>query len=215
VSEALLTQPRRYRGLSAEERRVERRHRLLQAGYELFGTDGFLATSIERLCGQAGVTTRHFYEEFTSREDVLGALCEEIARTTFAAVRTAVERAPDDAAARTRAGVATFATQLLGDPRRARILLVESLAIGVANHNHRQTHRQYAEFIQSECQRLADKGLLPERDFRLASMALAGATNELLVAHCTGGPVASIDELIDELVRIFLVVEGGRRIPEQ
>jgi hypothetical protein len=106
--------------------------------------------------------------------------------------------------------VATFITQMLSDPRRARIVLVESLAISRPSDNRRRTHRQYAEFIRSEYELLAEKGLLPWRDFRLASTALVGATNELLVAHCTGGSVASIADLIDEVVRIFLVVEGGR-----
>jgi AcrR family transcriptional regulator len=211
VTEAVLTPPRRYRGLSADERRSERRSRLLEAGSDLFAADGYAATSIERLCARAGVTTRHFYEEFKGREDVLTALCEEIDRTTFSAVQSAVERAPDDAEARTRAVVATFITQMLADPRRARIVLVESPASVRPSENSRRTHRRYAEFIRSQCELLADKGLLSRRDFTLASTALVGAMNELLVAHCTGYSVASIRELTDELVHIFLLVEGRRR----
>jgi AcrR family transcriptional regulator len=211
VTEAVLTPNRRYRGLSADERRGERRSRLLEAAADLFGTDGYAATSIERLCARAGVTTRHFYEEFKGREDVLSALCEEIDRRTFTAVQSAVERAPGDAEARTRAVVATFVAQLLADPSRARIVLVESPASGPASENWRRTHRRYADFIRSQCELLAGKGLLPSRDFTLAATALVGAMNELLVAHCTGNSAASIGELTDELVRIFLVVEGGRR----
>ncbi len=211
MTEAVLNPARRYRGLSADERRRERRARLLEAAADLFAADGYAATSIERLCARAGVTTRHFYEEFKSREDVLSALCEEIDRMTFAAIQSAVEQAPDDAEARTRAVVATFITQMLADPRRARIVLVESRASGATSENWRRTHARYAEFIRSQCELLAGKGLLPSRDFTLASTALVGAMNELLVAHCTGTSMASIDELIDELVHIFLAVEGGCR----
>jgi AcrR family transcriptional regulator len=211
VAEAVLTPNRRYRGLSADERRGERRSRLLGAAADLFGTDGYAATSIERLCALAGVTTRHFYEEFKSREDVLSALCEEIDRTTFTAVQSAVERAPDDAEARTRALVATFVARLLADRRRARIVLVESTASGSASEHWGRTHGRYAEFIRSQCELLAARGLLPSRDFTLAATALVGAMNEVLVAHWTGNCAASMGELIDELVRIFLVVEGGRR----
>jgi AcrR family transcriptional regulator len=210
VTEAVLTPARRYRGLSADERRAERRARLLEAAAELFGADGYAATSIERLCARAGVTTRHFYDEFKSREDVLSALCEEMDRMTFTAVQSAVEQVPEDAPARTRAMVATFITQMLADPRRARIVLVES-ASGNTSENWWRAHGKYAEFIRSQCELLAGKGLLPSRDFTLASTALVGAMNELLLAHCTGYAVASIDELIDELVHIFLVVEGGCR----
>jgi AcrR family transcriptional regulator len=210
VTEAVLTPARRYRGLSADERRSERRARLLEAAADLFGADGYAATSIERLCARAGVTTRHFYEEFRSREDVLSALCEEMDRVTFSAVQSAVERAPDDAEARTRAVVTTFITQMLADPRRARIVLVESPARVSTGANWWRTHGRYAEFIRSQFELLAGKGLLPGRDFTLASTALVGAMNELLLAHCTGYSSASIGELIDELVHIFLAVERGR-----
>src|SRR5919198_3030469 len=69
---------RRYRGRLPGERRAERRRRLLDAGLELFGTVGYRGTSIERLCAQAGVTTRHFYQEFPGREALLAAPCGEI-----------------------------------------------------------------------------------------------------------------------------------------
>jgi AcrR family transcriptional regulator len=62
---------RAYGGRSAEDRRAERRERLMSAGLELFGNEGYAAASIERLCAQAGVSTRNFYEEFASREDLL------------------------------------------------------------------------------------------------------------------------------------------------
>ena len=208
VTQAVLTPARRFRGLSADERRRERRARLLEAAADLFGADGYAATSIERLCARAGVTTRHFYDEFKSREDVLSALCEEMDRMTFTAVQSAVEQVPEDAEARTRAVVATFITQMLADPRRARIVLVES-ASGPTSETWWRAHGKYAELIRSQCELLAGKGLLPSRDFTLAATALVGAMNELLLAHCAGHSVASIDELIDELVHIFLVVEGG------
>src|SRR3954468_8883804 len=39
-----------YGGRSAADRRAERRERLLAAGLELIGNDGYAATSIEKLC---------------------------------------------------------------------------------------------------------------------------------------------------------------------
>ncbi len=44
---------RRYGGKSLEQRREERRRRLLDAGLELFGTQGFQHTTIEQLCATA------------------------------------------------------------------------------------------------------------------------------------------------------------------
>lgn len=56
--------PRRrgYAGRTAAELSGERRQRLLETGLELFGTEGYLPTTVEKLCSHAKVTTRHFYE---------------------------------------------------------------------------------------------------------------------------------------------------------
>ena len=78
---------RRYRGRLPDERRADRRRRLLDAGLELFGTVGYHGTSIERLCAQAGVTARHFYQEFSGREALLAALFGEIVSEVGQAVK--------------------------------------------------------------------------------------------------------------------------------
>jgi AcrR family transcriptional regulator len=70
------TGERRYGGKTATERRDERRERLLDAGLELFGTDGFAAVTIEALCAEAGLNPRYFYEQFATREELLGAVYE-------------------------------------------------------------------------------------------------------------------------------------------
>src|SRR5690349_17857471 len=71
--------PRRhYGGRSDAQRRAERHERLMEAGLELFGSEGYAATSIERLCATASVSTRNFYEEFPGREALLIALHERI-----------------------------------------------------------------------------------------------------------------------------------------
>ena len=62
---------RLYGGMTAEQRRAERRRRLLDTALELFGTDGYPYTGIERICSHAGVTARHFYEEFGNRETLM------------------------------------------------------------------------------------------------------------------------------------------------
>src|SRR5271165_6826757 len=72
-----------YAGLSASERRDDRKARLLEAGLEYFGTIGFGKTTIPMLCSAAGVTARNFYDDFDSREALLKALYDEIAQNVF------------------------------------------------------------------------------------------------------------------------------------
>ncbi|EPJ39818.1 hypothetical protein STAFG_3128 [Streptomyces afghaniensis 772] len=70
----------RYGGKTAEERQAERRRRFLDAALQLFGdTPGFRATTVAALSEAAGLSTRQFYEEFRTLEDVLAALRRTVA----------------------------------------------------------------------------------------------------------------------------------------
>src|SRR5580658_5813784 len=78
--------PRRYRGLSVEERREQRRERLLAAGLELFGTDGYAGSSIRAISAAAGLNSRYFYESFSSREDLLYHVYQAAVREVATAI---------------------------------------------------------------------------------------------------------------------------------
>ena len=67
-----------YRKKNPEDRVLERRERLMQAALQLFGTQGYANTTIETLCSEAKVTTRHFYQVFSSREELLLAVYNQI-----------------------------------------------------------------------------------------------------------------------------------------
>jgi AcrR family transcriptional regulator len=117
--------PRRYRGLDPEERRADRRRRLIEAGLELYGTIGYQATTITALCREAGITTQHFYDEFGSRENLLGAVFDETVMRAAVQVADALDGAPLDLEAQSRAGLGAFLHAMLDDPRGARILGLE------------------------------------------------------------------------------------------
>ena len=78
MKRAVRTGERRYAGLLLHERRADRRARLAAAGLELYGTTGYDATTIPMLCSAAGVTSRHFYEEYGSRETLLRQVYDTI-----------------------------------------------------------------------------------------------------------------------------------------
>jgi hypothetical protein len=111
---------RSYRGLTPDQRRAARRQRLVDAGLASFGTVAFGATTIEQLCGDAGVTPRHFYEAFASREALLSAVYDDAIRLTHQAAEAAVAAAAPDPEIRTRAAIEPFVHAMCDDPRRAR-----------------------------------------------------------------------------------------------
>ena len=70
---------RRYRGVSGDERRADRRRRLLEAGLQLLGTVGWEQTTMTAVCAEARLTERYFYESFRNREQLLLAVLDGIA----------------------------------------------------------------------------------------------------------------------------------------
>lgn len=199
--------PRRYAGLLPDERRNQRRRRLLAAGLRLFGEAGYHCTSIEDLCAEARVATRHFYELFASREELLAAVFIDVAALAMRAVRRALAAAPLDLEARVRAGVGAFMRVMLEEPGRARIFCIESVGVSRSlEERRREVMRAFARLIRGEARRLAAVGQLERgRTYALEALALVGATHELLV-EWLHDPQVTIDQLIETMVRVFLAV---------
>src|SRR6516225_11124270 len=72
---------RPYAGLAMEERVAARRARFIEAGIELFGTQGFRGATVRGVCAAAGLTDRYFYESFESLEALLVAAYRRLLET--------------------------------------------------------------------------------------------------------------------------------------
>ena len=51
-----------FKGISADDRHVDRRNRLVVAAFEIAGTEGAGALGVGRVCLAAGLTKRYSYE---------------------------------------------------------------------------------------------------------------------------------------------------------
>jgi AcrR family transcriptional regulator len=195
---------RTYGGRSAADRRAERRERLMEAGLQLFGTEGYATSSIEKLCTHAGVSTRNFYEEFRSREDLLIALHARVIERSFRAVVAAFEDAAEAALAeRFELAVRAFVNTTASDPRWARLAYVEVIGVSNAVEKHRLTWRnRWSEFMIAEASRAVLRGEARPRDFTLAAVALIGAVNELVHHFSVSRGRITLDEVIAEIVRL-------------
>lgn len=121
---------RSFRGLSAEERQKERRARLMEAGFSLFGTRGYPAVTVREVCAEAKLTERYFYESFDNLEVLFKTLYDklhvELKQITFGAIARAA-RTPE---AMAEASLRAFFQFVHEDPRRGRILLVDATSLG-------------------------------------------------------------------------------------
>jgi AcrR family transcriptional regulator len=190
-----------YGGLSAPERRAERRQRLLEAGLELYGTLGFAKTTIPMLCSTSGVTARHFYEEFDSREAVLRALYDEIAETVFRRVSDAL-RSPDrDPVDRIRDSNAAYFRYLTSDPRLAQIYAIEAVGMHAELEAHRRAKREaFVKKLTKAAQRVESSSL----DSRLLSAAIAGAAHDLLLEWVLATRRPSVDKMIETITTLWV-----------
>lgn len=195
---------RTYGGRSAADRRAERRERLLTAGLVLFGTDGYATSSIEKLCTHAGVSTRNFYEEFNSREDLLITLHARILERSFQAVQAAFADA-GEAALRERLDLAcrAFIHTTASDARWARLAYVEVIGVSEAVEKHRVAWRdKWSAFMVAEAERAVLRGEARPRDFHMAAIALIGSVNELVHHYSISRGRITLDEVITEVVRL-------------
>ncbi|MEU8980918.1 TetR/AcrR family transcriptional regulator [Streptomyces sp. NPDC048309] len=208
----------RYGGRTAEERQAERRRRFLDAGLQLFGdSPGFRTTTVAALSEAAGLSTRQFYEEFRTLEDVLAALHLQVNDWAEGAALAALADARErdlPLAERATAIFRAYAANVTGDPRRIRITFVEIIGVSPRLEEQRLARRaRWVEFICAEAEAAAARGEAAARDYRIAATAFIGSVNGLLHDWRAGWVDATLDEVVEELVRQLLAIlrpEGWR-----
>jgi AcrR family transcriptional regulator len=209
----------RYGGRSAEERQAERRRRFLDAALRLFGDrPGYRATTVAALSEAAGLSTRQFYEEFRTLEDVLAALHLQVNDWAEQAVRAAVADAAGlPLADRVAAIFHAYAADVTADPRRIRITFVEIVGVSPRLEEQRLARRaRWIDLIRAEAEAAVARGEAAPRDYRLPAAAFIGSVNGLLHDWSAGWVDATLDEVVTELVRQLLGIlrpvewENGR-----
>lgn len=193
----------RYGGKTAEERKAERRRRFLEAALEQFGgAPGFRGTTVASLSETAGLSTRQFYEEFRTLEDVLAALHLQVndwAEEAVLAAYGTVRHLP--LADRVTALFRAYADYVSGDPRRIRITFVEVIGVSPRLEEQRLTRRsRWVHLVCAEAAASAARGEAAPRDYRIAATAFIGSVNGLLHDWNAGWVEATLDEVVDELV---------------
>jgi AcrR family transcriptional regulator len=178
-----VTEPRRYGGQSAAERDDGRRTRLREAALELYGTQGYASVSIDRLCSAAKVSTRHFYQLHSNKEDMLLDLYGSLTTASLEDVAASLERNEwETIAVRLRDAVGAYLRPLLADPRKARIAFVEIVGVSARVEERRLQFRSgIISLIESETKAAIVRGeYVGGEDIRFRALALVGAANVIV-----------------------------------
>lgn len=168
---------RLYTGRSPAERDADRKGRLLEAAHDLFGSDGYAATSIDRMCTKAGVSTRHYYLLFANKEECFLALYDQITSPCLGRAVEVLDRtAGRPMRERVPEAFLAYLQPILADRKATRIAFVESIVVGASSEEHRLAFREaLIATVEQEGALAVARGEISERNFRLAALALIGA----------------------------------------
>ncbi|MFI9553313.1 TetR/AcrR family transcriptional regulator [Nonomuraea endophytica] len=172
----------------------------MTAAYTLYAKPGFSATTIERLCSEARISNRAFYECFGGREELLQALHERCVEESLAVVAKALQDAPQTLDGRIGAGVRAYMEFATADWRRARIMHLEVRRSGDVLAASRQ--RAVASFARLVEEASAEFPQAAKIDRHLLALGVIGALQELLIEWILAEEPKELEELIQVAVHI-------------
>lgn len=195
-----------------QDRAEERRQRLIDAGYQLIGTEGAAATTVRAVCREAELSRNYFYENFSGREELLIAVADRL----VAQMRAFVEAAPpaDNLEERLVGVFDAAATYLEQDPRRVRIIFREFVADETLREHTNQTVPVFFAVIAAHFGHALD-GLVVEADhpeqFAIAALQIYGAVSATYLGWLEGRVVATRATIARECTQLVLAVVEVRR----
>ncbi|TDB92436.1 TetR/AcrR family transcriptional regulator [Actinomadura sp. 7K534] len=204
---AVPSQPSRarpYRGVPADQRRARRRAALLAAGLELLGTRGWAAATVRKVCAEAGLNDRYFYESFPDREALLLAVIDDQVAQGTAVILSAAREAPRDPQARTRAVVTAVFDFLTTDPRRAHILTHAFPLSPLLQRRRVEIIRTLAGIFAAQAHQTLDHVSLSDTDLELTGLTLTAGLWELFTNWFRGDLGIDRDHLVDYTVALIL-----------
>lgn len=202
-----MTGQRTYGGISAAQRRAQRRATLLDAALDILGTHGVDKLTVAALCTGANLNERYYYENFDGRDAVLSALFDAIAEELAGTLILALHTAPDDSRAKAHAAITAGVHVLTDDPRKARVALVVSSATPELRTRTVHTVRAFANMVAAEgtdFYNLTPPTPNPAITFR--ATYLVGGLIQTLAAWLQGDLPMTRDELIAQTTDVFVLL---------
>lgn len=180
---------------------------LLDAAFDLLGTEGWAGTTVRAVCGRARLNPRYFYESFDDLDALVVAVYDRIIEELAAAF----ERARPDAGSTPRQGVRAAVDAIVSfvddDRRRARILYVEALGNEPLNRRRASAGRVLVDAVERGVgDSRAEVPAAADHIVRMAAAMLVGGLSEMLVEWLEGRLDVSRDQFVDDVTSLVLAV---------
>lgn len=202
---------RPYAGLSPDQRDADRRRRILDALREIIGTDGYTATTVGRVCSTAGVSTRHFYQLYDTKESAFIDLYREITRASYdGALQSLAATEGKPIADRVPEAFLAYLGPMVEDLRTARIAFVEIMGVSPRfEHERLQIREGLVALVETEGGAAVARGEIADQDFRIAAQALAGGASSVVYDWAVRDDRPSVAHLEQALARLAIKLIAG------
>jgi TetR/AcrR family transcriptional regulator, cholesterol catabolism regulator len=186
---------------------VDRREALLRAAAVVFRRSGYGGATIEEIAGELMLSKAAVYHYFSSKREILEALCVQVNGEVEAAVAAAHKAEAADPAARLEAMLDAYAATVLAEPAFAVLMRhINELSEPVLDDVQRRRKRIESSF-QKTLRAGVEAGVLRAGDIEVAVFGMLGAINWIYAWYERDG------RLEPERVRehlIALVMDGVR-----
>jgi len=195
-----VTQARPYAGVDAGDRQARRRARLLEAGLDLLGRDADPAElTVRGICQEAGLATRYFYENFSDKEQLIGAVFDWMIAGLAATTQAAVAAAPPEE--QNRAGIANIVRTIESEPRIGRVMFGSQVTNPAVIRKRRESDAFFAILSGQHVEVLLQRP--PSDAIKAFSHFVVGGVTQTLSAWVAGELSLSSADLVDELSAII------------
>ncbi|SFS64834.1 TetR/AcrR family transcriptional regulator [Marininema halotolerans] len=180
------------------------REKILFAALQLFTARSYNAISILEIVEHAHVSKTTFYQYFSSKEELLTVLVEQLVDEILGEVHKAIE-GERDFSYKGYAGIRRYIQLCTEQEAVAKFLLVSSVGVSTqVEEVRRQAHIHFSQMIFQTAQR----GMPPtvsDASIQVVSRAMVGAVNEVVIQQISDGEEkVEIDELARLLNRIVV-----------
>ncbi|CAM3862103.1 TetR/AcrR family transcriptional regulator [Smaragdicoccus niigatensis] len=200
--------PRHRHNLTREQVESSQSARIINAAIELFGTEGYAATTVMDIVKRAGVSRKTFYEMFESKEAVVVAAYRAFDRFLRDAGVAASSAESSTDPADLRGIMRSLLTLLSYNPAAARLFFLEVLGAGDEVRRRRDAAiEQFTTTITPRLQQLRRElsPRLPELESGVVRILVGGGV-EMIAHHLVHHTADTLPDLTDEISRVVLMI---------
>lgn len=191
---------RAYRGVSIEERRAQRRSKLIAAAIAVYGKRGYRQATVKAVCEEAGLTERYFYESFENSEDLLITSYQSVTYKVFGAIAAAGQSAGRARGERARAMLRAYFGALQRDPQMARVFLVEIRGVS------RAVDQAFDASLQAIGDEIARHAAPGTADDELLRAGVIGGVMHIALRWIDQGYQPPLDSVVETALRLGMVL---------